>query len=75
MIYKDLFDILPNADVSYNWRDGSMRQKEKLLTPLLEEAGYEVRGEWYSPEYDSFGPLCRGVLCNFEGEAVIVSYG
>lgn len=32
-----------------------------ILIPALESVGYTILGEWYSSEFDSFGPLIRSI--------------
>lgn len=75
--YLDLYDILPDAHPSYDWRDGSMARVEReVLTPALTAAGYTVGDGWWSGEKDSFGPLSRCVrVVTPEGENKIVVYG
>ena len=54
----DGFDLLP--DVKYDFEN--YRQCEwEVIGPALKEKGYQLLGCWYSPEYDSFGPLSRAV--------------
>jgi hypothetical protein len=73
--YADLYDLLPDANPSYNWRDGSMRSVEReQLTPALEALGYEV-SDWFDGERDSFGPLSRAARITKDGITKIVSYG
>lgn len=58
--YLSLYDILPDVQVDYDryW------QSEKEITPQLEQAGFEIRGSWYTGDGDSFGPLTRCIDTN-----------
>lgn len=72
--YIDLYDLLPKVEPSYDWRDGSMYTIEReIITPALKDLGYEV-GEWYSGEYDSFGPLSRCVPVTKDSVSNVVFY-
>lgn len=66
--YVDLYDILPDIDVDYeHWA----KCERDVITPALREAGYQLRGHWYTGDGDSFGPLSRCI----QTDRVIVVYG
>jgi len=59
----------------FSFKDYYKGEKE-LLTPQLIKAGYKIRGDWFSLDSDSFGPLVRGIkVITPEGIEGIIQYG
>ncbi len=71
----DLYELLPDIECCYNtdYRRGKTysQHEREVLTPALEALGLVMKGEWYSTDGDSFGPLVRGI----KTDKGIVTYG
>lgn len=53
-LYVD--ELFPDLVIDF---DNYYECEQKVLSPALREAGYELRGQWYTGDGDSFGPLSR----------------
>lgn len=70
-----LWDHLPK-DVSSAFDFGKYYEHEKtVLEPAMTKIGMIKTGNWYSTEYDSFGPLTRGVIVTYQGVEHLAWYG
>jgi hypothetical protein len=56
MTYLWLDEIL--ADVVIDYEHFAVCERD-IIGPALEEAGFRLRGGWYTGDGDSFGPLTR----------------
>lgn len=64
-------DVAPGLEIDFqNYWDS----EEKVIKPALEAKGYKVLS-FYSIEYDSFGPLIRGIHVRKDGQFEVIWYG
>lgn len=83
--YIDLWEIEGiQSDIGafefYTMKDGRQYPayidgERNILTPALKKAGYELLGDWYTGEGDSFGPLSRCIDAAHNGESIVIVYG
>lgn len=71
---KDLLVVLGDVPTTGMFSQDYWKWEETIATPRLIELGYIVI-RWWSPNYDSFGPLVRGVDVEKDGVKYTLTYG